>query len=327
MIFDNIRRKAFRILLFALLVLLLLYVKDLLDGVPDKVKWTNSIFAGLPDIFSGQVSTAISIILTLISGMLIYKIGMDHISVAGREHLLVWLWVLQAGGLPFLHPLSEAHFATVFILLSYGTLFNIYRKAADYREIFMSSMYLGIAALFYSFAIYLYIPYIIALYRFKIAELKDWTVSIAGLLDPFYFAIFASWFLMGNWMYPIETTVNNIIPDSLSMKTVEMNMPQYIFCTFISVLVLIEILTPSRLTRQRMNQKTISCLRSVFILMFFSILILLFFPSGGKLMLQIIFIPTTIYLRTLFVKINKSIIANTLFILLITISMIVSYIG
>jgi hypothetical protein len=321
MIFDNIRRKVSKVLLFALLILLSLYLQDLFFDIPDTTKWENSVLTGVPDILSGQLSALISIITVLVAGMLMYRISFDHISIIGREHLLVWLWVILVGGFSFLHPLSEVHFATIFILLSYDILFNIYKKTADYKAIFMSSMYLGVAAFFYSLSIYLFVPYIISLYRFKIAGFRDWIISIAGFIVPFYFAIFIFHFLTGNWLYPIETTINNITPDNLCIKIAEMKMSQYIYCIFISILIVAAILIPMNSTRQGINQKTISCLRSFSILMFFSILIFLFFPES-KLMLQIIFIPTTIYLRILFVKIKKNIIANSLFILLIAISVI-----
>lgn len=317
MIFDNIRRKVFRILLFALLILLLLYAKDWFFDIPDEAEWANSIFTGFPDILSGRLWTLISIIPVLINGILIYKINFDHISVTGREHLLVWLWAVQVGGFSFLHPLSGIHFAVAFILLSYDTLFNIYRNTSNYSAIFLSSMYLGIAACFYSLSLYLFVPYIISLYRFKIAELRDWIISIAGFLVPFYFAIFIFHFLTGNWLYPIETTVNNIIPDSLSAGIAEMRMFQYIFCVFILILVGIKMFIPVKSTGRRINQKTISCIRSFSVLMFFSILIFLFFTPESKFVLPIIFISTTIYLRMLFVIINKNIIANSLFILLV----------
>jgi hypothetical protein len=322
MIFDNIRRKVFGILLFALLILLLLYLKDLFFDIPDKIEWENSVLTGVPDILSGWLSVLISMILVLVAGMLIYKISFDHLSITGREHLLVWLWAILAGGFSFLHPLSEIHFAAVFILLSYDILFNVYRKTADYKVIFISSMYLGIATFFYSFSIYLFIPYIFSLYRFKITGFRDWIISIAGFLVPFYFAIFAFHFLEGNWLYPIESTINNIIPNGLSLKIVEMKVSQYIFCVYIFTLIAVEMLMPMKSTRQGINQKTISCMRSFSILMLFSILIFLLFTPKTKLILYVIFIPATIYLRILFVKINKNIIANLLFISLIIFSVI-----
>jgi hypothetical protein len=322
MIFDNIRRKVFGIILYALLILLLLYAKDLFFDIPDKTEWENSVFTVLPDILPVHVSTMISIILTLVNGILIYKISFDHLSVTGREHLLVWLWAVQTGGFSFLHPLSGIHFATVFILLSYDTLFNIYRNTSNYKEIFLASMYLGIATVFYSHSLYLFIPFIISLYRFKIAEFRDWIISIAGFLVPFYFSIYIFHFLTDNWLYPIETTINNIIPEGLSVRIAEMKIAQYIFCTFIFILVFIEIFMPIKSTIRGINQKTISCIRSFSTLMLFSILVFLLFTPESKFMLQIIFISTTIHLRILFVKINKNTVANTLFLLMIIASAI-----
>jgi hypothetical protein len=303
-------------------MLLLLYSKDLFFETPDATEWTHSVFKGFADILHIQLSLLISMMLTLIIGLLIYKIGYDHFSIAGREHLLVWLWVIQVGGFSFLHPLSEIHFATVFILLSYNALFNTYRKISDNRGIFLSAMYLGIATLFYDCSIYLFIPYMISLYRFKIVEFRDWIISIAGFLVPFYFSIFIFHFLMGNWLYPIESNINNIVPNDLSLRIMEMSVAQYIFGVFIFALVITEMLMPTTSTGSGINQKTVSCMRSFSMLMYTSILIFLFFAPESKLMLYVIITSTTIRLRILFVKINKNIIANSLFLLLIIASAI-----
>jgi hypothetical protein len=322
MIFDSIRRKVFSILLFALLILLLLYSKDLFFETPDAAEWTHSVFKGFADILHIQLSLLISMTLTLVIGLLIYKIGYDHLSITGREHLLAWLWIIQTGGFSFLHPLSEIHFATVFILLSYDRLFKTYRKMSDNRGIFVSAMYLGIATLFYDCLIYLFIPYMISLHRFKIVEFRDWIISIAGLLVPFYFSIFISHFFMGDWLYLIKSTISNIVPNDLSFKIMEMNIAQYIFCVFIFVLVIVTMLISAKSTSSGINQKTISCVRSFSMLMCTSILVFLLFAPESKLMLYVILISTTIHLRILFVKINKNIIANSLFLLLIIASAI-----
>jgi hypothetical protein len=301
----------------ALLVLFLLYAKDLFFDVHDKTTSEISLFTGCTVTMPTPLSALIAMVLTLIAGLLIYKINFDHLCIIGREHLFVWLWVITVGGFSFLHPLSEVHFAVIFILLSYDVLFTIYKNTSDYKAIFMSSMYLGIATFCYSYAIYLFIPYIVSLYRFKIADLRDWAISIAGFLVPFYFAIFIFHFSSGNWLYPIESTLDSIIPDRLFIKVAEMSTAQYVFSIFIFVLVAAGMLTPMKSTHRGMNQKTKSCMHSFSTLMVFSIAIFLLFTPESKLMLQIILFPATVYLRNLFVKINKNIIANSLFFLVI----------
>jgi hypothetical protein len=309
-------------MLFALFFLLLLYLKDLFFGFDDNPVWLNSTLARLANVFDGKLSAMISMIVVLVNGILIYKINFDHISISGREHLLVWLWVVQVGGFSFFHPLSETHFAVTFILLSCNSLFKIYRNTEDYKSIYLSSMYLGIATMFYSFAIYLFIPYIISLYRFKIAGLRDWIISISGFLVPFYFAIFVFHFSRGNWLYPIESTLDNIIPERLSMEIVEMQVSQYIFFGLIFGLTFIERLMSIKQTNRGLNQKTISCMRSFSNLLFFSTLLFLLFTPDSKFVLQIIFISTTVYLRILFVRIKRNIVANSLLLLLVTVSII-----
>jgi hypothetical protein len=193
---------------------------------------------------------------------------------------------------------------------------------SDNKGIFLSAMYLGIATLFYDYLIYLFIPHIISLYRFKIVELRDWIISLAGFLVPFYFAIFVFHFFSGNWLYPVESTISHIVPDNLSVKFMEMNISQYIFCIFIIALLVAEIFIPTKPTAKGVNQKTISCMRSFAMLMCTSILIFLFFAPESILMLQIIAIYATVRLRILFLKINRNIIANSLLLLLIIASAI-----
>ncbi|MDR1887741.1 MAG: hypothetical protein LBQ70_07505 [Prevotellaceae bacterium] len=322
MILDNIRRKVARIMLIALAVLLCLYFRDLFFGYADRTEWKMSVFDGLPDFVPDELFLPVSIILSLTAGFLIYKINFEHLSITGREHLLVWLWVIQFGGISFLHPLSEVHFATVCILMSYDILFRINTKITDYSAVFLSAMYLGLASLFYGFAVYLFVPYMISLYRFKWAGFRDWIISIAGFLTPFYFAVFAFHFSTGDWSYPITATIDNVVPDVLTLKPVDMSVWQYVFCIFVSILIVAETVMSVKSANRGINRKTISCLRSFSSLMFFSVLIFLLFAPDSRLMLQIIFIPTTVLLRMLFVKINRNIVANSLFVALTAISVI-----
>lgn len=322
MIFDNIRRRLSGILLLAVVFLCLLWGNAFFNP-PEKIVWHNSLFSGLPESISPQVYVILSLLLTLLCGFLIYKISLDHLSVHKREHLLVWLWVIQIGGFSFLHTLNEVQFAVMFLLMSYNRLFYINRKESDYSGVFLSAMYLGIAAVFYNLTAYLLIPYIFGLYRFKTTGIKDWIVLIAGFLTPFYFAVFISFFINGDWYYPIGNTIQNLIP-SLPANPINLTTPQYIFIFFILLLVCINLFSSLKLTSS-VSQKTVACNSAFFRLMIFSIILLFLFAPEANNILMVIFITSTTIIRNLFVQINKNWVANLLFLLVIALSALACY--
>jgi hypothetical protein len=290
----------------------------------DEVVWQNSLFAGSHSFFQSELSVVISGLLILFAGLLIRQVNVNHSSVKTREHLLILLWIIQTGCFQMFHSVTEVHFATIFILLSYNHLFNIDVKRNDnnYSIIFFSSVYLGVAAIFYSLSTYLLIPHIIAVYRFKSVSFRDWIILITGFLIPFYFALFVSFFLNGDWFYPVQQTVNNIIPH-FPLEKADLSVPQYVFCLFIVILIVIQQLY---VRSMRLNQKTVSFDLSFFRLLIFSIAIFLLFSPNSQPMLQIIFIPTTVLLGRLFANIKKNMIANLLFITIILIAIACAFV-
>ncbi|MDR2466477.1 MAG: hypothetical protein LBD35_03700 [Prevotellaceae bacterium] len=317
MIFDNIRRNLTAIFVSAFFALALFCSVTLLDirqnGTIDR-EWACSVFSGLPDFIPANASVAVSIALLLLTGLLLYKINMEHLSVKSREHLLVFLWIIQTGGFTFLHVPTEAHFAAIFILCSCDSLFHISKKTIGYSEVFMSAMYLGLASVFCSIAAYLFVAYIIALYRFKYVTFRDWAIAVVGFLMPFYFSSLVSFFVSGSWSYPIRVTLSNLVPE-FPVVFPDFSAMQIVFVTLVLLLTLAKILAEMKFG-EGLSQKTISSNLIFSIFLLFSVVLFVVFASKSKSILMIIFTFATPLLRVLFVIIKKNFLANLIFAIL-----------
>ena len=317
MIFDNIRRNLTAIFVSAFFILALFCAVTVLDIQQNGnvvTEWKCSVFSGLPDFVPGNVSVAISVVLLLLTGLLLYKINMEHLSVKNREHLLVFLWIIQTGGFAFLHVPTEVHFAVIFILCSCDSLFRMNKKTVGYSEVFMSAMYLGLASMFYSIATYLFVAYIIALYRFKYVEFRDWVIALVGFLMPFYFSTLVSFFVSGDWYYPIHVTLNNLVPD-FPLAFPDFSTMQIVFGSLILLLTLAKLVAEIKFG-EGTSQKTISSSLIFYIFLMFSVVLFIFFASKSKPVIMIMFTFTTPLLRVLFVIIKKNFLANLIFVIL-----------
>jgi hypothetical protein len=300
----------------AVLILLLLYSNQLFFGAPAIADWSNSIFDPPPILTYGWLPLALSMIVTLAEGLIIYKIGSDYFDCTGREHLHVIVWILLVGGLSFLHPMSSMHVATFLIIMAYYITLRTHSKVSDYSGIFRSAMYISVAAFFYDYAAYMIIPHIISLYRFKVADLRDWIVSIAAFITPFYIAAFIFYFIDGNWLFPVETIANSICPRDFAIKISGLTAPQYTLCAIVTALLIIEKIIPTKRNVRGANQQTLQYMNLFSVLMWIAALVFILCAPESKYMLHIIAINATIRIRMLFLKINKKVIANILFLIL-----------
>jgi hypothetical protein len=305
---HNIRLTAF---LTAGALLLVYLLEAYIDILPDRVEWQNSVVAQLPTMLSVEMCWAASILLSLLAGILICINNTRHFSTKTGVDMLLWFWMIQIFAFPFLHTLTEAHFATVFVLLSHISLFAIDHKSSrNYEKIFLSSMYLGIATLFYTHLAIMLVPNIIAAFRLKRSEYRNCLISLTGFLTPFYFASLICFFRTDNWLYPFETVYHSLIPQ-IPLNAVDFTKIQIVFGILILALTLIK-----RLTVQPhsggVSQKTIVHSQIFTLMQIFALFILFACAPGSKLILPVIFIYTASSLQILFAGIKKRFVATLL---------------
>jgi len=307
MIFDNIKRLSLGSVFLSLLMLVGFCSNTLLNP-PEQVVWNNSIFLALP-VIPEIVYVIVAILLVLLTGLLLCKIVDNHMPLKRREPLLLLFWTIITGAYTFLHSLSEIHFAVLFVLLSYNKLFST-SKDVDRASIFLSSMYLGVALLFYSYAVYIYIPLFFSTVKFQPITIKSIIISVVGFLAPLYFSTFFFFFFKDDWFYPIATTINNIIP-SFPISLIEMSVFQYIATLFLILLIVFSLALSVKQVGGR-SLKSRYCNFSFFNLLVFSAAILLVFPQN-KSTLLILLIPATMLITNIFVRIKRDLYANLLF--------------
>lgn len=309
-------------MLLTAVVLSLVYLLEAYrDILPDKIAWENSVVGELPNLLSTELCWAASILLSLLASILLSITNSRHFPMKAGADMLLWFWTIQIAAFPFLHTLTEAHFATLFVLLSHITLFTLEHKSCrNYEKLFLSAMYLGIATIFYTHIAILLVPHIIATFRLKHAEYRNCLISLFGFLTPFYFASIIFFFTNGNWLYPFETTLNSLI-FQLPTNPVDFTSTQWTFGIFVMTMILIKWFVIPQYTGG-MSQKTISFNQIFSSMLILSLLIFFVYAPSGKLMLPVIFIYTTSFLRIMFVMINKRFIAALMIISIAALSLV-----
>ncbi len=91
---------------------------------------------------------------------------------------------------PSMHSLSPHMIGLFFVILSFANLFTTYKKYQSERFLFNAGFYLGIAALFYTNYIFLFIPLFFSLLSIKAFKTREFFQLLSGILLVVYFYAF-----------------------------------------------------------------------------------------------------------------------------------------
>ena len=267
----------------------------------------------------------LSAALTMMLGLGLYQLNINHMFMRGREHLLAPFFVVSVGAFNFLHSFTGVHLAAVCALMSINSLFTCYRNEYNLFGVFATFMYIGLASLFYTYALILACPAFTGLLRFKTIQPRDIIILIAGLITPYYFASFASYFLAGEFMLPVEKTIENIALEFTAGYAI-LTPGQYIFVLCAILFIAVETFRYMGVTRRGMTQKAVSC-NVIFsrYFIFCTLSVLLFTPHGREI-IMIASIPATVMLSNFFASLKRRLWSNILFALLILTAAIAIYI-
>jgi hypothetical protein len=326
MVFDNIQRNFSSIVLFTLLFAAVFWIQSFIELPVGTFGFEHSVFTSCPEFLeSGKtLSLILSLFLTSSIALFLYQLNNNHLLLQKREHLIALIFVILTGAYPFFHSLSGVHIASIFVLLSLNSLFTCYRRERDFHTIFLTFMYVGLASMFCSFTLILFIPSLMGLLRFMSVRIREITVAIAGLLCPYYFASFVSYFTNGDFMLPATKTIENITP-KFQLQFCGMTYLQCAFAAFAILFVFVEIFKYLLVVRQGMTQKTVSCNIILIRHFIFCIIAGLLFPQHGNEMIMIAAIPATVMISRFFASRRRNLQANLLFALFVAAALVSCY--
>ena len=328
MVFDNIQRNFSTIVFFTLVFAAVFWIQSFVATPVVAFGFEHSVFTSCPEFLKpGNTSSLIlSLFVTAIIALSLYQLNNNHILLQKREHLLALIFVILTGSYPFFHSLTGVHIASIFVLLSLNSLFSCYRRERNFHPVFLTFMYVGLASMFCSFTLILAIPSLMGLLRFMSVRVRETAVAIAGLLCPYYFASFISYFTNGDFMLPATKTIENIIP-KFQLQFCGMTYVQCAFSAFAMLFVIVEIFKYILIARQGMTQKTVSCNIILIRHFIFCVIAGLLFSQHGNEIIIIATIPATVMISRFFASRKRNMRANILFALFVAAALASCYCG
>ena len=320
MIFDSIKRNIFAIVISCLAIVLVLWGNNLLLPKREVIIPYNPmpLMQLLLNLFYKDfwITVILGGLMILILAILLFRLNEIHLFLTKHEPLLAILFVVLMSTFVSTQYLLSVHFALFFIILSLNCVFRTYRLDYAFSEIFIGSVYLSIATLFYAPSIYFLPVLIICLSLMKPVLWRDCVVVIAGLGVPYLFALFYYYFVWSDFQIPFILFIDNIqftVPYSLSVFSIT----EWIYLIYIAVLMLLLIMRFIFTPAVGNKIKTIR-INIVFIWMFFiSLLCSIFYSQqSSRENLLLMSLPLSVLLANFFSTIRSNRLANVILILL-----------
>lgn len=174
--------------------ILLLWVDAMIFPIePVTLSFQTPLYTGLT-ILLQKIPVRLNIVLAfllIITQAVIINASLINHKIIARNTLLPFLiyFVLMSYSpeVQTVHPVLIANF---FLLLALNLNLGIYLKPEPYREIFNSTFFISLASLFYLPSLIFLILVWISLLIYRISSLREWIISLSGLLAPYLFIAF-----------------------------------------------------------------------------------------------------------------------------------------
>lgn len=103
--------------------------------------------AWLPAVFTLEFNSALHYLLIAVSGLLLNNLFNQHELTGSRNNLAGWMFVLFAGSLPVMKPLSPALLGSVFFIAGLNAALKVYRQNDGGAHYFNAGFWIGVATL------------------------------------------------------------------------------------------------------------------------------------------------------------------------------------
>ncbi|MGM0497030.1 MAG: DUF6427 family protein [Bacteroidota bacterium] len=175
-------------------------------------------------------------ILILIQAVYILKINREYILVQRQNYLPSLIFIIITGSFIELQRINPGIFANLFIILMLNQVFSSYRKRYVLNRLFMAGIFVGIAGMFYSFAIVYLVIIWISLFLLRSIDLREWFVPVLGVIFPFLF-LFSVYYIHDELTITglIETIKANI---KAPVSITHYQTPYYIFYAILGLFVI-----------------------------------------------------------------------------------------
>jgi len=178
----------------------------------------------------------IPFLLLLIQSVFILKINREYILVQRQNYLPTLIFIIVASSFMELQRINPGIFANLFIILMLDQVFASYKKRYVLNRLFMAGLFVGIASLFYSFAIVYLIIIWISLFLLRSINLREWFVPVFGVIFPYLF-LFATYYIHeGLTITGLNETIKANLTNPVSITHYQI--PYYIFYAILALFII-----------------------------------------------------------------------------------------
>jgi hypothetical protein len=223
------------------------------------------------------------------------------------------MFIIIAGLFPpflWIHPILFVNSLLIFV---FDKLFSLYKHPAPLALSFDGAFLLSLAALFYLPTIFLFLFYILCILILRPFSWRLWTVSIMGLLLPFFFAFFY-YFWNNELMSFYERVFVSGIKRQIDLAHI-FNVKYILSVVIVGILFILSLLKLQtnyfkNVTKSRLIQQLLVLLIPI------GILSVLFSRDESLYRYSIIVLPVSIYLAYYFLSGKKRWVMEVMFLLL-----------
>jgi len=178
----------------------------------------------------------IPFILLLIQAVFILKINREYILVQRQNYLPTLVFIIIASSFIELQRINPGIFANLFIILMLDQVFASYKKRYVLNKLFMAGLFVGIASMFYSFAIVYLIIIWISLFLLRSINIREWFVPVLGVIFPFLFLIAIYYIHDGLTVIGLKETIKTNVTTHVSITHYQI--PYYIFYAILGLFII-----------------------------------------------------------------------------------------
>lgn len=261
------------------------------------------------NMLAGQI---VSILLLTANIFLLMRTNSAIRLIEKRSILYILLYIMFSSCLQDFRQLNPMQPALFFIILALVSLFKMYKNERELRTIFECGLFFSIATLFYAPAIYLSLLTFLGLAILVSFYWRQWLAAIIGILAPFAL-VFALAFCFDLLPQQIATWKANLLTVHTDLTLTLVPTIYSCFLAFLFVISAIYALTG--------GLKKVSIRKYYLIFILFLTIILCAAFLIQYVSYDILFfglLPVAIYISNYMVNIRRPIIAEILFILIIT---------
>lgn len=316
-------RKPFnsQLVIFAFFTLLLWVDAMIFPLEPATLSFQTPLYSGLAILLAKipvRLNVTLAFLLVISQAILINSSLVNHKIIARNTLLPFLLYVVLMSYTPVVQTVHPVLIANLFLILALNLNMSIYLKPEPYKEIFNSTFFVSLASLFYLPSLIFLILIWISLLIYRISSLREWIITLSGLLAPYLFIAFYYYWTdsFGDFLQDYIGIIFRFHPFQLSIAKPLLGETYIALGSVLTVLVITGLIKISLETTEKVI--TVRKRMNVIISWVFITLISFFWASDHLLIHAcLIAIPASILMAYFFSGIRRIAVAEIFFTLII----------